>query len=285
MLRYMTLLLAASTFGNGATVDDFNDYVDRAIGSSLPPLIRNAHSIYPEARIPFHTFEVSEEFVWQNDIEVRLTEGAVKGLDVVTERRGSCSNPSQVMGATISTCTLDLSGLEATYTLRLSEELVWQNDIEVRLTEGVVKRLDVVTERSGSCSHPSRVMGAMVTTCTLDLSGLQATYTAQTDRGEHIFAKRKRFSVDVSVASATVSIVLASNGDRNARLVSFHLNHTRLEMSYDRDFDLDSLREEKFGDEVMNYTRSELIKIIEGSYFTALSQAFTNTCFAYRRFS
>lgn len=86
----------------------------------------------------------------------------------------------------------------------------------------------------------------------------------------------------MSVASATASIVLASNGDRNARLVSFHLNHTRLEMSYDRDFDLDSLREEKFGDEVINYTRSQLIKIIEGTYFTALSQAFTNTCFACR---
>uniref|UniRef100_A0A0K8R432 Putative secreted protein n=1 Tax=Ixodes ricinus TaxID=34613 RepID=A0A0K8R432_IXORI len=118
MLRFMTLLLAASTFGDGATVRDFNDYVDRAVGSKLPPLIRNAHSLYPEARIPFHTFELSEEYVWQNDIEVRLTEGAVKGLDVVTERSGSCSHPSQVMGATVTTCTLDLSGLEATYSVQ-----------------------------------------------------------------------------------------------------------------------------------------------------------------------
>uniref|UniRef100_A0A147BEL3 Putative secreted salivary gland peptide n=1 Tax=Ixodes ricinus TaxID=34613 RepID=A0A147BEL3_IXORI len=221
MLRFMTLLLAASTFGNGATVHDFNDYVDRAVGSTLPPLIRNAHSLYPEARIPFHTFELSEEYVWQNDIEVRLTEGAVKGLDVVTER-------------------------------------------------------------SGSCGHPSQVMGATVTTCTLDLSGLEATYSVRTNRGEHIFAKRKRFSVDVRVASATASIVLASNGDRNARLVSFHLNHIGFVMSYDRDFDLDASRQKKFGEEVFDYTRSELTKIIEGSYFTALSQAFANTCFACR---
>ncbi|XP_042146519.1 uncharacterized protein LOC115315885 [Ixodes scapularis] len=221
MLRFMTLLLAASTFGNGATVHDFNDYVDKVVGSTLPPLIRNAHSLYPETRIPFHRFELSEEFAWQNDIEVRLTEGAVK-------------------------------------------------------------ELDVVTERSGSCSHPSEVMGATVTTCTLDLSQHQATYTVQTNRGEHIFARRKRFSVDVRVPSATASVVLASNRTLNARLVSFHLNHIGLEISYDRDFDLDASRHEKSWDEVDRSTRSELIKILEGSDFTALSQAFANTCFACR---
>ncbi|KAM7309844.1 uncharacterized protein ISCGN_006829 [Ixodes scapularis] len=224
MLRFMTLLLAASTFGNGATVHGFNDYVDRVVGSTLPPLIRSTHSLYPEARIPFHTFELSEEYAWQNDIEVRLTEGALKGLDVVTER-------------------------------------------------------------SGSCSHPSEVMGATVTTCTLDLSQLLATYTVQTNRGEHIFARRKRFSVDVRVSSATASVVLASDRRQNARLVSFHLNHIGLEISYDRDFDLDASRHEKFGDEVDRYTRSELTKVIEGSYFTALSRAFADTCFDCRLFS
>uniref|UniRef100_A0A090XBC9 Putative secreted salivary gland peptide n=2 Tax=Ixodes ricinus TaxID=34613 RepID=A0A090XBC9_IXORI len=222
MLRFMTLLLAASTFGNGATVHDFNDYVDRAVGSTLPPLIRNAHSIYPEARIPFpHIRAIGR---------VRLAKRHRSEAD-----RGGC-------------------------------EGYWTSS----------------RERSGSCSHPSQVMGATVTTCTLDLSGLEATYTLRTKQREHIFAKRKTFSVDVRVASATASIVLASNGDQNPRLVSFHLNHIGFVMSYDRDFDLDASRQKKFGEEVFDYTRSELTKIIEGSYFTALSQAFANTCFACR---
>lgn len=219
MLRFMTFLLFTSMFGKRPTVDDFNHYVDKAVMSHLPPLIRKAHRLYPEARIRFHTFELLDESVWQKDLEVRLTEGAVKGLDVVTKRRQSCSILARVIATTVATCALDLSGIEATYTM-------------------------------------------------------------QTNQREHLFAKRKSFSIDVRVTSSMPTIELTSNGGRNVTLVSFHLNQMKLEMSYDRAFDLDSDSEKKVGDAVIDYTHSELTKIIKGSYFKALSQAFANTCFA-----
>ncbi|CAN8016956.1 unnamed protein product [Ixodes persulcatus] len=222
MLRFMTLILAASTFGNAVTVKDFNDYVDKVVGSNLPPLIRNASSLYPEARFPSHTFELLGEFVWQN-MEVRLTEGAVKGLDVVTER-------------------------------------------------------------SESCAGPREFNAGMIAGCALDLSKVQATCTAQTNRGG-----RKRFWVDVRVTSVKALITLVTRGRRPysilATLWTLYLDPIELQISYDRDLDLESPRQIKFVREVERYQRSELAKIIKGSYLKVLRNAFTSTCFAFKRSS
>lgn len=219
MFRFMTLLLAASALGNAVTVNDFNDYVDRAVGSNLPPLIRNESSLYPEARIPSHTFELLGESSWQN-MEVRLTEGAVKGLDVVTER-------------------------------------------------------------SGSCIEPMEFLSGMLSGCALDLSKLQVTYTAQTNRGG-----RKRFWVDVRVTSAKGIINPFTVGRRPAMravVATLYLHPIELQTSYDRELALESPRQIKFVLEVERYTRSELIKILQGSYLSVLRNAFDKTCFACRR--
>uniref|UniRef100_V5GYQ1 Putative secreted protein n=2 Tax=Ixodes ricinus TaxID=34613 RepID=V5GYQ1_IXORI len=223
MLRFMTLILAASTFGHAVSANDFNNFVDKTIASNLPPLIRNASSLYPEARIPSHRFELLGKFAWQN-MEVRLTEGAVKGLDVVPER-------------------------------------------------------------SGSCTEPMEFMSGMISVCALDLSKLQVTYTAQTSRGG-----RKRFWVDVRITSAKALITLVTHGSRPYAILAtlranLLLHPIELQTSYDSDLDLESPHQIKFVREVERYTRSELTKIIKGSYLRVLKNTFANTCFICKRSS
>uniref|UniRef100_V5GJ79 Putative secreted protein n=2 Tax=Ixodes ricinus TaxID=34613 RepID=V5GJ79_IXORI len=106
MFRLVTLLLAASTFGNGATVNNFNDHVDEAVGRHQPSAIRNKRSLHLEARIPFHEFQVESNGLFNRDLQVKLTVGAVTGLDDVTRRLRRCVG---------TTCLVDLRGLVVSY--------------------------------------------------------------------------------------------------------------------------------------------------------------------------
>ncbi|XP_002434951.3 uncharacterized protein LOC8053815 [Ixodes scapularis] len=106
MLRLATFLLAASTFGNGAAVNDFNAHVDEAVGRHQPPVIRDKRSLHLEAHIPFHSFTVASNGLFNRDLQVKLTDGAVSGLDDVTRRLRSCVRP---------TCQVDLRGLVVSY--------------------------------------------------------------------------------------------------------------------------------------------------------------------------
>ncbi|CAN8029744.1 unnamed protein product [Ixodes persulcatus] len=106
MLRLVTLLLAASTFGNGAAVNDFNDHADEAVGWHQPSAIRNKRSLHLEARIPSYEFEVESNGLFNDDLDVTLTNGAVRGLDDVTRRLGRCVG---------TTCLVDLRGLVISY--------------------------------------------------------------------------------------------------------------------------------------------------------------------------
>ncbi|KAM7286286.1 uncharacterized protein ISCGN_033170 [Ixodes scapularis] len=106
MLRLATFLLAASTFGNGAAVNDFNAHVDEAVGRHQLSATRNKRSLHLEARIPTHEFQVASNGLFNHDLDVTLTDGAVRGLDDVTRRLGSCVR---------RTCQVDLRGLEVSY--------------------------------------------------------------------------------------------------------------------------------------------------------------------------
>ncbi|KAG0444812.1 hypothetical protein HPB47_013353 [Ixodes persulcatus] len=92
--------------GNGAAVNDFNDHVDKAVGRHQPSVIRNKRSLHVEARIPSHEFQVESNGLFNHDLEVTLTDGAVRGLDDVTRRLARCVRP---------TCLVDLRGLVVSY--------------------------------------------------------------------------------------------------------------------------------------------------------------------------
>ncbi|CAN8012049.1 unnamed protein product [Ixodes pacificus] len=203
MLRLVTLLLAASTFGNGAAVNDFNDHVDKAVGRHQPSVTRNKRSLHLEARIPSYEFQVASNGLFNRDLQVKLTGGAVRGLDDVTRRLRRCVG----------------------------------------------------------------------TTCLVDLRGLVVSYIAQT-RGDGLVGTRKNIWVEVTVTSAEALFNMNDVRAREASLNSLFIGPIYVRVSYDTYLDLNSGRRREFVQEVARYTRSELVKILRGSYLAALQETF-----------
>uniref|UniRef100_A0A147BRL7 Putative secreted salivary gland peptide n=1 Tax=Ixodes ricinus TaxID=34613 RepID=A0A147BRL7_IXORI len=207
MLRLVTLLLAASTFGNGAAVNDFNDHVDEAVGGHQPSVIRNKRSLHLEARIPSHEFQVESNGLFNHDLDVTLTDGAVRGLDDVTRRLRNCVRP---------TCLVDLRGLVVSY----------------------------IAQTQGDDSDSDETL-------------------------KHIWVK-------VTVTSAEALFNMNDIRARQASLNSLVIGPISVSISYDNYLDLNSGRHKEFVDEVARYTRSELRKILRGSYLAALQETFAD---------
>uniref|UniRef100_V5GH49 Putative secreted protein n=1 Tax=Ixodes ricinus TaxID=34613 RepID=V5GH49_IXORI len=146
MLRLLTLFLAATTFGNGAAVNDFNDHVDEAVGRHQPSVIRNKRSLHLEARIPYHEFQVASNGLFNRDLQVKLTVGAVRGLDDVTRRLRRCVG---------TTCLVDLRGLVVSYIAQTrGDDLVGTRKniwVEVRVTSAeALFNMSDIRAREGS---------------------------------------------------------------------------------------------------------------------------------------
>ncbi|XP_029835310.2 uncharacterized protein LOC115319446 [Ixodes scapularis] len=203
MLRLVTFLFAASIFGYGVTVNDFNDLVDEGVGWHLPSVRRNGHSLHLEAHIPIHNFTVLSNGFFNVDLKVNLTDGAVKGLNVVTRRLGSC-------------------------------------------------------DRSA---------------CLIDLSGLVVTYIAQT-QGDG--GGRKHIWVKVKVTSAPALFNMVDVRAQEASLNSLFIGPISVSTTHDTYLDLNPRRRKEFVEEVERYTRSELVKILRGTYLAALQQTFAD---------
>ncbi|KAG0430175.1 hypothetical protein HPB47_022911 [Ixodes persulcatus] len=189
--------------GYGATENDFYDHVDEGVGWHLPSVIGNGHSLHLEARIPFHNFTVLSNGFFNVDLKVNLTDGAVKGLNVVTRRLGSCVRSA----------------------------------------------------------------------CLVDLSGLLVTYIAQTwgDGGG-----RKHIWVKVRVTSAPALFNMVDVRAREASLNSLFIGPVSVSTTHDTYLDLNPRRLKEFVEEVERYTRSELVKILRGTYLAALQRTFAD---------
>uniref|UniRef100_A0A090XDD5 Secreted protein n=1 Tax=Ixodes ricinus TaxID=34613 RepID=A0A090XDD5_IXORI len=114
---FLGLLENDGTKANGVTVTDSNVFVDTVLSQRVPAIIRTTPSLYPAAQIPFHNFKIKKTGLGIRDLKVNLTEGAVRGAGTPwSDASGDCNRPTQVAGNTSITCTLDLSGLNVTYT-------------------------------------------------------------------------------------------------------------------------------------------------------------------------
>ncbi|CAN7990983.1 unnamed protein product, partial [Ixodes hexagonus] len=145
-------------------------------------------------------------------------------------------------------------------------------DLKVDLTGGAVRGLDVVTRRLRSCHLPIKLWTFSRMYCHLDMSGLEVKYTVQTTGGELDLPTPKNISVSVVVSRATATVGVTLYEDSNAILSSFTLTPIMLHASSESYIDLSHGRSRAFLREVERYTRTELTRILQGSYLTALEQ-------------
>ncbi|CAN8029745.1 unnamed protein product [Ixodes persulcatus] len=135
-------------------------------------------------------------------------------------------------------------------------------DLKVNLTDGAVRGLDDVTRRLKICVRPA---------CLVDLSGLLVSYIAQT-RGDG--GGRKHIWVKVRVTSAPALFNMVDVRAREASLNSLFIGPISVSTTYDTYLNLNPRRRKEFVEEVERYTRSELVKILRGSYLAALQETF-----------
>ncbi|XP_042143392.1 uncharacterized protein LOC8030192, partial [Ixodes scapularis] len=153
-------------------------------------------------------------------------------------------------------------------------------DLKVNLTEGAVKGLDVATSRLGTCGQPFDVWGTTTIFCYLELSGLQVTYTAKTME-DAILATSNSVSVDVSADSVGAFILASVNRRKEESVTTFTMGPISLLVNYDSNFHMSSAQHREFVQEVSQYTRLELTKILRGSYLRVLRQAVASTFFSH----
>ncbi|KAM7286285.1 uncharacterized protein ISCGN_033169 [Ixodes scapularis] len=148
--------------GNGATVNDFNDHVDKTVGRHQPSVTRNKRSLHLEAHIPFHSFTVESNGLFNDDLEVELTDGAVRGLDDVTRRLRRCFR---------TTCLVDLRGIVVSYIAQTQGDdmagtvkHIWVK-VKVTSAEALFNMKDI---RTGEASLSSLVIGPISASISYD---------------------------------------------------------------------------------------------------------------------
>ncbi|CAN7988714.1 unnamed protein product [Ixodes hexagonus] len=149
--------------------------MDTVLSQRVPEQIRKTSSLHPAASIPFHNFKIKKTGLGVRDLKVNLTEGAVTGLATGIRRVGDCNRPVQVAGNTSITCTLDLRGLNVTYTAQTKGD----NVLSTRKTIWV--RVDVrnATARIEATASPGKD-GSVRTFLVEDFS-LRTSYDSNLD--------------------------------------------------------------------------------------------------------
>uniref|UniRef100_A0A0K8RFJ0 Putative salivary protein antigen p23 n=1 Tax=Ixodes ricinus TaxID=34613 RepID=A0A0K8RFJ0_IXORI len=172
---FLGLLENDGTKANGVTVTDSNVFVDTVLSQRVPAIIRTTPSLYPAAQIPFHNFKIKKTGLGIRDLKVNLTEGAVRGLDTLVRRVGDCNRPIQVAGNTSITCTLDLSGLNVTYTAQTKGD----NVLSTRKTIWVHVAVRNTTARFEATANPGK--DGSVRTFLVEQITLSASYDSNLD--------------------------------------------------------------------------------------------------------
>ncbi|XP_037510940.1 uncharacterized protein LOC119387581 [Rhipicephalus sanguineus] len=99
----------------GGTIRDANAYMDTIIQQKMPRLLKASPRLYPSAVIPFFKFKVLKTGFTNRDLKVNMTAGVFRGFDTGIRRLGDCDKPSHVGRNTSVSCTLDFSGITASF--------------------------------------------------------------------------------------------------------------------------------------------------------------------------
>ncbi|KAH8038752.1 hypothetical protein HPB51_002896 [Rhipicephalus microplus] len=121
-LRSQTLALVKEpsshvldTRASAATIMDSNVFMDTVLTQKMPSLVRGNTKLYPFSSIPDFHFKIKSTGLFNRDLKVNATEGAIRHLDTAPHRKGSCQPPVLVGGKTTVACELDLSGINTTF--------------------------------------------------------------------------------------------------------------------------------------------------------------------------
>ncbi|XP_075745687.1 salivary anticoagulant protein P23 isoform X1 [Rhipicephalus microplus] len=115
MQTFYVICAAIVAYASAATIMDSNVFMDTVLTQKMPSLVRGNTKLYPFSSIPDFHFKIKSTGLFNRDLKVNATEGAIRHLDTAPHRKGSCQPPVLVGGKTTVACELDLSGINTTF--------------------------------------------------------------------------------------------------------------------------------------------------------------------------
>ncbi|XP_077516426.1 salivary anticoagulant protein P23-like isoform X2 [Amblyomma americanum] len=99
----------------GGSIRDANAFMDNVLQQKMLRLLKAKPRLYPSAVIPFFKFKVLKTGFTNRDLKVNMTAGIFRGFDTGIRRLGDCDKPARVGQNTSVSCTLDFSGITASF--------------------------------------------------------------------------------------------------------------------------------------------------------------------------
>uniref|UniRef100_A0A4D5RTF0 Putative salivary secreted protein n=1 Tax=Ixodes scapularis TaxID=6945 RepID=A0A4D5RTF0_IXOSC len=138
MIGFSVLFLAFIASAYGASIKDSNDFLDHVLLQKMPALVRRTAKLYPNATIGEFKFTVERTGIKNRELKVKMKQGAIRGFDTGVHRVGD-SGPVTAIGFDASlSCTLDFSGINATFMAKVEGDNLLAKDKRIPITVNVV---------------------------------------------------------------------------------------------------------------------------------------------------
>lgn len=149
-------------------------------------------------------------------------------------------------------------------------------DLKVNMTAGVFHGFDTGIRRLGDCDKPSRVGQNTSISCTLDFSGITASFVAVT-KGDDLAGTVKAVPVNVAVRVGNARIEATAAPGKQGHLRTFLVNSFSLDVAYGANLNLNEDRGRGFKHHVRTNVARELDSLLNNEYAQLLARAVAST--------
>lgn len=164
------------------------------------------------------------------------------------------------------------------FRLKIKKNSLTNRDLKANLTQGKIVGLGTAVQRDRNCIKPVQLAGNTSVTCNLVISGINATFVAQT-RGDNLLGTEKNIWVLVAVTNATARFLASAAPGKDGTVKTFIVENLSLRTTNDNSLDLNDERRRIFYAEIEARVRSELNRIFRHEYLDLLNRAVADTYF------
>uniref|UniRef100_A0A0K8RLA1 Putative salivary protein antigen p23 n=1 Tax=Ixodes ricinus TaxID=34613 RepID=A0A0K8RLA1_IXORI len=213
MLTVSLLTLSLAAYASAvATVTDANNFMDAVLHTRIPALITSEPILFPFATIPPFNFTVA-------------------GTNILTNR-----------------------------------------ELQVNVSRGEIRGFGTEVKRVGDCMPPVLREGKTSIRCTLNFTGINATFDTHT-RGDNIVASEKNFWVRASVIDTTGQFEAVAERGKQGNVFTFLVDKIHVKVKNDKALSLNDKRKKKFRQHFEDKVLTVLPQIFYGAYLHLLGAA------------
>ncbi|KAM7285167.1 hypothetical protein ISCGN_032127 [Ixodes scapularis] len=152
MLTVTLLTLSLAAYASAvATVTDANNFMDAVLHTRIPALITSEPILFPFATIPPFNFTVAGTNILTNrELQVNVSRGEIRGFNTEVKRVGDCMPPVLREGKTSIRCTLNFTGINATFDTHTRGDNIVASDKNIWVRASVIDttgEFEAVAER------------------------------------------------------------------------------------------------------------------------------------------